>query len=486
MRTYPRLTLPLLLFGLAAGAPAQNPPEHTGEVSQPLVGGTLVDLQTQRDFGLLVLTNPAGSCSASMLNDSWAITAAHCVYPSTTAASAAFAPAQIQLTANWLSQNKTHAVLQVIPFTGFPFQGNNDIALLQVGARDFNRTLIKDRTLARPDNLNTLNLLLFGRGISQLAFQSPAGPVPAVRDGQYRSARLLSGVVSRAGETPSASVDLPLANGVAVAGGDSGGPMYFQAWDSPNTNTQKLEWRLLGIHSNCSVQCLAGQSCTPPANPWTFVSAINSCQDASVLPVRDRILNIIATVSPDNANQPGSFGTAVPPSVLAHRRALYATNIDEPLVAPPGAAVDVQLPFQNCHGLAHVGPSPCILSPAFQQWGYDSATHRLLHVDSGKCVNISGAHREPGAWIILFPCSGAPNEKWTVMAQQGGSILSFRSDLSGLCLSAIPGKNSTGGRGPALTIATSGRLTQMPCNGADPAQRFADADSAWASRNGPR
>src|SRR5205807_1776926 len=101
----------------------------------------------------------------------------------------------------------------------------------------------------------------------------------------------------------------------------------------------------------------------------------------------------------------------------------------------------------------------------------------------GKCLNISGARRDAGAPIILFPCSDAANEKWTVITTPGRSTWTVKSDLTAQCLSAIPGRASSG-RGAGITLATPALLAQMPCNGST-AQLFDDADAAWATRNGP-
>lgn len=178
----------------------------------------------------------------------------------------------------------------------------------------------------------------------------------------------------------------------------------------------------------------------------------------------------------------GTYSKTTPNAVLMQKRALYAENIDEPLVAPAGAAIDVQLTFQQCHKL--VSSPGCPVTPSFEQWAYDPGSHRLLHAASGKCVNISGARRDAGAPIILYPCSGAANEKWTVIAPAGKLSWTVKSDLNGMCLHAIPGRRSSGPK-QRVGIMTTATLVQMPCDGSA-AQRFSSVDSNWSARNGPR
>jgi hypothetical protein len=189
--------------------------------------------------------------------------------------------------------------------------------------------------------------------------------------------------------------------------------------------------------------------------------------------------------SPYFQSPTGTFSTTVPDEVLKHKRALYAVNIDEPLIAPVNAAIDVQLTFELCHNRVHVATSygGCPVSPAEELWSYDPATHRMLHVPSGKCLNISGARRDAGAPIILYPCSGAPNEKWTVISPSGRLDWTIKSDLTSQCLTAVPGKPA-GRDGLYLTRAQPGTLVQMPCNGSK-AQVFANVDADWIRRNGP-
>jgi hypothetical protein len=480
---------PLLLLGLLGGiawhgpAGAQPPPENTGTVQQPLVvPSAVVDAATREAQGLLTLTTPEGRCSASMLNDYWAITAAHCVH-SKAGTCPVFAANQIQLTANWprnaggwVGGSKTVQARQVITY-GTPVncpvstRGTpNDVAILQVGRHDFGRPDVRERKLEAQRPQSNAAVTAFGRGINALAFMQGPTPMPSVSDGEYRSVEFaITGV-----ETDEFSFFGGA--GAVIAGGDSGGPSLIQDWDNPLSPQRRLEWRLIGVHSRCSTTCLAGQSCTG-TNAWRWVSQVNQCWDAGILPVREAILAAITAVPPDDGFV-GDFGR-VPPEVLARKRALYAVNIDEPLVAPAGAAIDVQLTFESCHALRVV--QGCPVEPRYEIWSYNPATHQILHTESGKCLNISGARHDPGAWVILFPCVNAPNERWTAT---GTSVLTFRSDLTGLCLHAVPGR--LGRRTPAgFSLPTSGTLTQMPCDGSA-AQQFSDVDADWARRNGPR
>ena len=119
-----------------------------------------------------------------------------------------------------------------------------------------------------------------------------------------------------------------------------------------------------------------------------WVASVGQCTDAAIFPVRTQILEAIQENPPYSGGYSGgSFDTTVPESVLKHKRALYGLNIDEPLIAPPGVAIDVQLTFKNCHSTRTLLLVGCQVKPEYEQWSYDLATHRLLHVSSGKCLN---------------------------------------------------------------------------------------------------
>jgi hypothetical protein len=120
----------------------------------------------------------------------------------------------------------------------------------------------------------------------------------------------------------------------------------------------------------------------------------------------------------------------------------------------------------------------CPVTPDLEQWAYDPATHRLYHGASGKCVNISGARTDPGSPIIIYPCSGGTNDKWTLIERAGSPIWSIKSDQTGMCLQAQLGHVLLG------KLPTPATLVQMPCNGSD-AQLFSNVDADWSQRNGP-
>jgi len=474
----------LLQVGIAY---AQPPQEHTGQTQQPLVTvNPPIDQQTQEQFGLLTLNNPEGSCSASMLNDYWAITAAHCVF-SAKGACPQFLPNQISLKSNWPGNAKTVQAVQVIAY-GTPtlcptkMRGNpDDIAILQVGLHDFGRPDARPMKLQEQRPMANLGVRAYGRGINALAFQAGPTAVPTQLDGLFRYADFSIISINPNSAAPPHTYAFPGNRGATAAGGDSGGPSYIQDWDDPLSIRRKLEWRLMGVHSSCSTNCLAGQACPDSTgNPWTWVASINQCSDASIFSRRSRILADIEAV-PADTQVFGQFPTTTPDSVLRQKRALYAISIDEPLIAPANAAIDIQLTFKRCHDLQiHPG---CPVTADLEQWAYDPATHRLFHAASGKCVNISGARTDPGSPIIIYPCAGGANDKWTLVEHAGSPIWSIKSDQTGMCLQAQPGRSarSTNQR---LTLPTPATLVQMPCNGSD-TQRFTNVDADWSRRNGP-
>jgi hypothetical protein len=286
--------------------------EHAGRVHPELVGGQLMPSATQEQFGLLTLSNPEGTCSASMLNDYWAITAAHCVYSQKTGIQ--FTAEQITLSANWPSNTKSVQAVQVVSYsTGTG--AANDIALLQTGLYDFVRSDLPgwpsqtDRQLESASPTSYTTVTAYGRGINVLASGSFPAATPTQIDGQYRTAQFDIFGITEHGATYSFSG----ASGVTIAGGDSGGPALVQEWDDPLSINRQLVWRLLGVHSRCNFTCVPGYTCgsNNPTNPWQWVNSVSQCTDAAVYPLQDSITQTIQQV-PAPRQFIGTFGTTPP------------------------------------------------------------------------------------------------------------------------------------------------------------------------------
>ncbi|MEO8259664.1 MAG: trypsin-like serine protease [Acidobacteriota bacterium] len=256
--------------GLVCSSPRDTPPGNRPPTppTPQIVAGTLVDLATQQNLGLVTV---GGGCSGTLVNRFWVLTADHCVTTGGTVNGPAASFASVAITAAWSSRT-------VIPTRFVRNWGASglDIALIFLGAGDFGSERIQLFFVEEVDT--TMRLMKFGRGISSYASAGPPA-VPAVNDGLYRSA---------APFTPSAASDraytLPV-NGFGQVGngGDSGGPDYVMA---PNN----VLLGIAGVQSSC---WWTGRVPGMPALPvWTWVTSIRDCTSAAINTARFDIVQI--------------------------------------------------------------------------------------------------------------------------------------------------------------------------------------------------
>src|SRR5882762_5288345 len=104
---------------------AQDAEKNIRKTQQGLVGGSLVSKEVQEQYGLLTLDT---GCSASLLRNTWAITAAHCVDPPDPDRDGGFITVSqdsVTLTANWKNEQVRKSV-RIISFRPY------DVAIIRV------------------------------------------------------------------------------------------------------------------------------------------------------------------------------------------------------------------------------------------------------------------------------------------------------------------------------------------------------------------
>jgi hypothetical protein len=161
-------------------AGAQDEERNIRTIQQGLVGGPVVSPEVQEQYGLLSLDT---GCSASLLRNNWAITAAHCIENPDPERPGEFIQVpedSVTLKANWKNVQLRRSV-RIISFRP------NDVAIIRVAdpfsvagsTRAYNREIFRGA-------LVPLKITAFGRGIFQLAQGSGTSAMPSQRDGQYR------------------------------------------------------------------------------------------------------------------------------------------------------------------------------------------------------------------------------------------------------------------------------------------------------------
>jgi hypothetical protein len=291
------LASPVLAL-LAAGASAS---ENIGTVRQPIVAGDQISVKRQHQLGLVTIRSNGGTCSGTLINEHWVLTADHCVTTNGDRGGPDQAFSKLRITAEWSS--KWAGPTRYVRFWN---SNSLDVALIFLGAGNLGPA---DRKLIYHNRVdNSMILTKLGQGLCSLASEGPP-PQPAETDCGYRSAAFTPSLIDRY------RIVLPTnEHGQSASGNDSGGPDFVTDGDGNLL-------AIAGVQSQCWASASVPDMGSDGRTDWRWVTAIENCTSAPLYEIRDDIHRAMEDAPVAVIAPPPASGVHVSPDTPAVTRA---------------------------------------------------------------------------------------------------------------------------------------------------------------------